>query len=201
MLSDIDNLDIMLGENHFNGTEREESLDSNLARRPESAISNNFENDDENMYSNPGNISSGTDANYGQNPASVNSSAEINRLSSELNSRLSRKLDEMMSSVSTQIQRAISDAITSQILPQIQNALNSGSGHLTQSRWNVSSERPEINSEEFRSEKTRENSRSEPIRDRFNDGITNHNVYDSIVYMKIMQTLIPEKTLSQKISV
>ena len=49
MLSDIENLDIMLGENHFDAVERAESLNSNLARRPESAKSNNFENDDENM--------------------------------------------------------------------------------------------------------------------------------------------------------
>ena len=33
MLSDIENLDIMLGENHFNSRERDESLNSNLARR------------------------------------------------------------------------------------------------------------------------------------------------------------------------
>ena len=85
----------------------------------------------------------------------------------------------MMNSVSVQIERAINDAICNQVLPQIQNALISGSGHLTQNRWNVPSERPEINCKEFRSEKTRENSRSEPIRDHFNDGITNHNAYDN----------------------
>ena len=32
MLSDIENLDVMLGGNHF---EREESVDSSLPRRPE----------------------------------------------------------------------------------------------------------------------------------------------------------------------
>ena len=48
MLSDIENLDIMLDENHFDTVEREESSNSNLARRPESANRNNFENDDKN---------------------------------------------------------------------------------------------------------------------------------------------------------
>ena len=40
MLSDIENLDIMLGGNHFNETEREEeSLDSTSMRRRESVAS------------------------------------------------------------------------------------------------------------------------------------------------------------------
>ena len=45
LLSDIENLDIMLEDRH---SEREESVDSNRARRPESANSNLFENDEEN---------------------------------------------------------------------------------------------------------------------------------------------------------
>ena len=50
MLSDVENLDIMLGGNHF---ERKESEDSNLARRPESVSCNVSENSEENLYSNP----------------------------------------------------------------------------------------------------------------------------------------------------
>ena len=133
-LSDIKNIDIMIDENHFDTVEKEGSSNSNSARKPESAKSNNLNNDNENMYLNPGVINRCVDADYGRNSASANSSAEINRLSSQLNSRLSRELNGMMSSVSTQIQRAISDTISRQILPQIQNALNSGSGHLTQNR-------------------------------------------------------------------
>ena len=52
----------------------------------------------------------------------------------------------MMTNVNRQIQWAISDAISNQILSQIQNALKSGSGHLTQNRWNAPTERPEITS-------------------------------------------------------
>ena len=77
MISDIENLDIMLGEHHLDTVEREESLNSNLARRPESANSNNFENDDEHMYLNPGVINPEVNADYGRNSASANSSAEI----------------------------------------------------------------------------------------------------------------------------
>ena len=129
------------------------------------------------MYSSLRVVSRGINADYGQNSVGTSSNAEINRLLSELNSRLSREVDGMMSSVNTQIHRAISDAIDSQILSQIQTALYSGSGHLTQNRWNVPSERPEINSEENCSKKTRKNS-SEQFRDRPSDGTTNDSAYD-----------------------
>ena len=46
-------------------------------------------------------------------------------------------MEEMMNSVSVQIQRSINDAISNQILPQIQNAFKAGSGHVTQNGWNV----------------------------------------------------------------
>ena len=110
----------------------------------------------------------GNNADPGHNSASGNSNFVIIRLSSELNSRLSREMDEMMSSVNVQIQRAISDAISYQISSQIQNALRSGSGHLTQNGRNVPVEKPEIDSEDNRYGKTTDNSRSELIRERPN---------------------------------
>ena len=96
MLSEIENLDIMLGEMH---SEKEERVNSNSARRPESANSKMFENNGENLYLNHGEMGLGNDVNPGQNSTSANSNAEINKLSSELNSRLTRKMDEMMKSV------------------------------------------------------------------------------------------------------
>ena len=101
MLSDIENLDIMLGENHFNRNDRDESLNSNCARRQGSSIEDEFENNAENRQLDTRDVDSSTNANFGQNSSEVNSSAEINRLSSELNSRLSRELDKKMSSVNT----------------------------------------------------------------------------------------------------
>ena len=132
------------------------------------------------MYSSLPVVSTGINADYGQNSVGTNSNAEINWLLSELNSRLSRELDGIMSSVNTQIRRAISDAIDSQILPQIQTAIYSGSGHLTQNRWNVPSERPEIIPEENCCKKTRKNSRSEQFRDRPSDGTTKDSAYDMV---------------------
>ena len=179
MVPDIENLDVMLGENHFNRNERDKSLSSNRSEMPENTVENEFRNDGENRYSEMRNVDPSINANSDRNSTGGNSSAEINRLSSELNSRLSRELDEMMSSVNTQIQRAISDAFSSQILPQIQSASNIGSGHLTQNRWNVPSGRPEVNSERFCNEKSEGNSKSEPIRDRLNDGALNTCAYDN----------------------
>ena len=109
ILSDIENLDIMLGENHFNDARRDGSLTGTSIRRQESITSNNLENEEMDFHSDHRNLGVGTSAGYDQNSASIDSQAEINKLSSELNSRISREMDEMMNSVSSQIQRAISD--------------------------------------------------------------------------------------------
>ena len=101
MLSDIENLDIMLGENHFKRNERDERLSSNRARRPESTVEDEFENNDENRHLDSRDAGPSTNADYGRNSKEGNSSSEINGLSSELNSSLSRELDEMISSVNT----------------------------------------------------------------------------------------------------
>ena len=47
LLSDIENLDIKLGERH---SERDESANSNSARSPESTTGDMFENNEEIMY-------------------------------------------------------------------------------------------------------------------------------------------------------
>ena len=73
-------------------------------------------------------------------------------------------MDEIMKSVSVQIQRAINDAISNQVLPQIQNAI------MTKNRWNVSGKRPDANPEVPRSEKARNDLRSEQLQSRqYND--------------------------------
>ena len=94
-----------------------------MPRRPGSVISNEFEN----IHGNPRAVNPGISADFDHNSVTANSSAEIDRLSSELNSRISREMDEMMNSVSVQIQRAINDAISNQVLPQIQNVIKAGS--------------------------------------------------------------------------
>ena len=48
-----------------------------------------------------------------------------------------------MNSVNVQIQRAISNAISTQVLPQIQNVIMAGSEGGTRKGWDIPSERPE----------------------------------------------------------
>ena len=115
---------------------------------------------------------SSNSATYGHNSAGTDSSAEFNRLSGELSLRISREIDEVMNSVSAQIhqiQRAINDAISNQVLPQIQNALRGGSGPVTQKGRNVSAEKPERVTEDSSNLKTRSSSKSEPLRNRLHD--------------------------------
>ena len=89
MVSDFENLDIMLGEKHFGTREREGSFNSNLPRRYRSFASNESENEDGNLGRSQRNIDSRMNAECDRNSVTGNSSAEINRLSSELNSRIS----------------------------------------------------------------------------------------------------------------
>ena len=178
MLSDIENLDIMLGESHFSTREREGSLNSNLPGRYRSSVSNESENENENMSRSQRNIDPGMNTECDRNSVTGNSSAEINRLSSELNSRISREMDEMMNSVSVQIQRAISDAISTQVLPQIQNVIMAGPGHGTRKGWDVPSERPELNPEVQRNLNAKSNLRNEQHENQLNDDYPDLNVHD-----------------------
>ena len=180
ILSDIENLDIMLGGDRYNGTERERSLDNNSVGRRESVISNNLDNEGESLFSNCRNDEPRTSADFGQNSAEANSLAEINRLSSELNSRISREMVEMMNNVGTQIQRAINEAISSQVLPQIQNVIMAGSGRETRRGWEVPVEREEANAEEQRISNAKADCRNEQ-HDGYRLGRpSNGNVHDSI---------------------
>ena len=78
ILSDIKKSWHYVGENHFNGAERDEGLDSTSIRRHESVVSNNLENEGESSYSNQMNSNVRTNADYGQNSADMSSQAEIN---------------------------------------------------------------------------------------------------------------------------
>ena len=178
MLSDIENLDIMLGENHFNTREREGSLNRSLPRISRSFASNESENEDGNIGRDQRNINSRTNTECDRNSATGNSSAAINRLSSKFYSRISREVDEMMNYVSVQIQGAISDAISTQVLPQIQNVIMAGSGHGTRKGWDVPSERPELISEVQRNLNAKNNLRNEQDENQLNNDYPDLNVHD-----------------------
>ena len=186
ILSDIENLDIMLGENHFNDMRRDESLDGTSIRRQESVTSNNLENEEMNLHSDHRNPEIGTSAGYDRITASIDSQAEINKVSCELNSRISREMDEMMNSVSSQIQRAISDAINNQVLPQIQNVIMTGSGQETRRGWERSDERPESYSEVQYNAKTRTTLNNE------HGDRTHRNVHDMVTGDNESPNQVPE---------
>ena len=192
MLSDIENLDIMLGENHFDAREREGSLNSNLPRRYRSFARNESENGDGKMSRIQRTANSGINAQFDRNSATAISSAEINRLSSELNSRISREMDEMMNSVSVQIQRAISDAISIQVLPQIQNVILAGSGHGTRKGWDVPSERPEPIFEIQRNTNAKSNFRNGQDEDHLINDFPYQNVHDMVTGENESPNPVPE---------
>ena len=159
---------------------REGSLNSNLPRRSRSSASNEFENENGNVCRNQRNDHSRANTEYDQNSVTANSSAEINKLSSEINSCISREMDEMMNSVSVQIQRAISDAISTQVLPQIQNVIMAGSGHGTRKGWDVPAERPELISEVQRKLNAKNNLRDEQDENKLSNDFPELNVHDMV---------------------
>ena len=192
ILSDIENLDIMLGGDRYNETGRERSLESNSVRRRESIMSNNLDNEGESLFSNCRNDEPRTSADFGQNSAEANSLAEINRLSSELNSRISREMDEMMSNVDTLSQRAINEAISSQVLPQIQNVIMAGSGRETGRGWEVPVERPEANAEEQRIPSAKTDCRNEQHDGNRPNGQSTRQVHDMVTGDNESPLQVPE---------
>ena len=192
MLSDIENLDNMLGGNHFNETEREGILDSTSMRRHESVVSNKLENEGGSSFSNHKNSNVRTNADYGPNSTDMDSLAEIKKLSSELNSRISREMDEVMNSVSSQIQRAIHEAINNQVLPQIQNVIMAGSGRVTRKGWDVPAERPEINPEIQRNLNARNNVRNEQDEGHQSGDFLSHKVHGMVTGENESPNPVPE---------
>ena len=88
-----------------------------------------------------------------------------------------------MNSVSVQIQRAISDAISTQVLPQIQNVVMAGLGHGIRKGWDVPSQRPELISEVQRNlnlSNEKSNLRNEQDENQLNNDYPDLNVHDNL---------------------
>ena len=79
-----------------------------------------------------------------------------------------------MSSVSSQIQRAINQAISDQILPQIQATSRSGQGQVPERRWEVPTRRQGFSSEEALNRRFRSSSRDEYNRDSNRNEVLNN---------------------------
>ena len=120
MLSDFNNLDMMLGNENNNSIERElaDAIDQSSAHGDA----------DTNMYH--GNEYRGyLHENDSLRQNEVRQSFEA--FSNEFNIRLSQEMDSMMSMMHSQINRAITTAIAERVIPEIQNIANSMSstGH------------------------------------------------------------------------
>ena len=120
MLSDYDNLDVMLGSENNNPIERElaEAIDQ----------SSTLGDAGPSMYHENG-LRDYIHENESLRQNEVRQSFEA--FSSEFNLRLSQEMDSMMSMMHNQINRAITTAIAERVIPEIQNIANSMSsmGH------------------------------------------------------------------------
>ena len=132
MLSDIENLDIRLGVNNF--LEREESESRNFGRKPDSPCYDTSVNQNTKSHSKSREAQIRTCALNGRNFRETESNSEFNKLSGELNQRITRAMGDFMSTVSTQIQRDINEAISDQVLSDIQATLRHGEGEMPERR-------------------------------------------------------------------
>ena len=120
MLSDYDNLDVMLGNENNNPIERElaEAIDQSSAHG----------DDDTNVY----HENEFRDYLHENEPLRQNEVRQsFEAFSSEFNLRLSQEMESMMSIMHSQINRAITTAIAERVIPEIQKIANSMSsmGH------------------------------------------------------------------------
>ena len=114
MLSDIENMDVMLGNANNNPIERElvDAIE-------QSSVQGDIETCEylENQYTNfphENNL-----------PRQDDIRQSLETFSNEFNLRLSQEMDSMMSMVHSQINRAINNAISERVIPEIQNIVSS----------------------------------------------------------------------------
>ena len=112
MLSDMDNLDVMIGSENPLERELADVID-------QSSINGDIETDSHSR-NDLGNFIQGNEP-HGRND--IRQSFET--FSNEFNLRLSQEMDSMMAMVHSQINRAISAAISEKVLPEIQNIVSS----------------------------------------------------------------------------
>ena len=114
MLSDIENMDVMLGNGSNNPIERE------IADAIEpSSLQGDIESNEHlgNQYASFA---------YENNlPRQNDIRQSLETFSNEFNLRLSQEMDSMVSMMHSQINRAISNAITERVFPEIQNIVSS----------------------------------------------------------------------------
>ena len=111
LLSDIENLDVMLGSPHFGDIEGD--------------IRDGFEDRNERQSTSQENEIRSENRSDGHMHPSVTENIErrFENMTSEMKTRLSQEKDGLMFSLNTQIQRALDSAVNSQLIPQIQSSI------------------------------------------------------------------------------
>ena len=152
MMSDLDNLDIMLGNGNDNPVERE------LA----SAIEQSSVHGD--IEDNVHQRSDYKDFSYENDPLRQNDVKQsFETFSNEFNLRLTQEMDSMMSMVHNQINRAISTAISERVIPEIQNIVSSMSfsgSRDTEASMSPNSQENKENTSGLKTKLTKKDSRS-----------------------------------------
>ena len=97
-----------------------------------------------------------------------------------------------MNSVSVQIQRAINDAISTQVLPQIQNVIMARPGHGTRKGWDVPTERPELNSDVQRNLNAKSSLGNGQYENQLNDDYPGLNVHGMVTGDNESPNQVPE---------
>ena len=116
VMSDIGNLDVMLGNNADSGIRDQDAVDQ-IEIDPESRRRQ------QDIDHNEGNYRSLLNTNLSENSETT---AETSRMiTSEISSQMSRKLEEMKSDLISHILEAINSAIEEKILPSIENVITS----------------------------------------------------------------------------
>ena len=120
MMSDFENLDVMLGNSNNNPIERElaEAIDQSSAH--EDADTHTYLENEYRDYQHENDVLRQNEIRH-----------SFETFSNEFNLRLSQEMDSMMSMMHNQINRAVTTAINERVIPEIQNIANSMSsmGH------------------------------------------------------------------------
>ena len=114
MMSDIDNLDVMLGSGNENPIERElaDAIEQSSVQGDYEA--NEYQRDSYRIF-----------AQENESLRKNEARQSFENFTSEFNLRLSQEMDSMMSMVHSQINRAINTAISERVIPEIQNIVSS----------------------------------------------------------------------------
>ena len=179
MMSDMDNLDVMLGNGSENPIEREltEAIEQSSVRSDSEA--NLYQRDEYRNFSHE-------NSEYRQS---------FETFSNEFNLRLSQEMDSMMAMVHSQINRAISTAISEKVLPEIQNivsSMSSSGNRDTEASMSPSSQENRENPSGLKTKLLKKDSRSVgDLRDTTGRGSYNFQLYSFGKYYFVQKIFGP----------